>query len=66
MPFKSQAQKKRFEEMLNEGKITKKMFDEYSNGTDFENLPDRLTEKKNSKPKTLEELKAIAKQKLGK
>ena len=65
-PFKSLAQKAKFENMLNEGKISQKMFDEYSNGTDLKKLPERLGEKKDNRPKTLEELKAIAKKKLGK
>jgi uncharacterized membrane protein YkoI len=64
--FKSLAQKTKFENMLNEGKISQKLFDSYSKDTDLEKLPERLSEKKDNRPKTLEELKAIAKKKLNK
>lgn len=48
MPFKSQAQKRRFEEMLREGKITQAKFDEWNEGTP-EKLPDRLHAKREKK-----------------
>lgn len=40
-PFKSTAQKKKFEEMVAEGKITQAVFDEWNTGTP-EKMPERV------------------------
>ena len=45
MPFQSEAQRRKFQNMLNEKKITKKVFDEWSNKTP-DNIPDRKHPKK--------------------
>lgn len=41
MPFKSAAQRRKFAQMLNEKKITKKVFDEWDHETPSK-LPERL------------------------
>ena len=47
MPFKSQAQQRKFAELVKDGKISKKVFDEWSSGVDVKKLPERV---KGSKP----------------
>ena len=60
MPFRSMAQRRKFASMVKKGEITQKTFDEWNAETP-KNIPERK-----SKPKTLNDLKAIAKKKLGK
>lgn len=45
MGFKSEAQRKKFQEMLRDGKITQAVFDGFDTDTG-EKLPDRLHKKK--------------------
>jgi len=59
MPFKSEAQRRKFAAMVKKGEITQKTFDEWNSETP-KNIPER------KKPKTLKQLKEIAKKKLGK
>ncbi len=49
--FKSQAQRKKFEELLADGKITQELFDEWDSDKAKGELPDRLpkSEKKHRK-----------------
>jgi hypothetical protein len=61
MPFKSQAQRRKFGEMVKQGKITQKTFDEWNAET-----PANIPEKAAKKPMTLERMQAIAKAKFGK
>lgn len=60
MPFKSEAQRRKFGAMVKKGEISKKTFDEWNAETP-KNIPERK-----SKPKTLEDLKKIAKAKFKK
>ena len=60
MPFRSMAQRRKFASMVKKGEISQKTFDEWNAETP-KNIPERK-----SKPKTLNDLKAIAKKKLGK
>lgn len=46
MPFKSKAQMRKFGQLLSEGKISKKTFDEFSHATDTKRLPERASKKK--------------------
>lgn len=62
MPFKSQAQRRKFGELVKQGKITQKTFDEWNAETP-QNIPER---KKEKGPKTIEDLKKIAQAKLRK
>ena len=50
MPFKSQAQRRKFAELLVKGEISKETFEEWNRETGSEKLPERVKAKK-SKPK---------------
>ena len=50
MPFKSQAQRRKFAELLVEGKISNETFEEWNRETGGRTLPERVTRK--SKRKT--------------
>ena len=49
MPFKSQAQRRKFAELLVQGKISNATFEEWNRETGDQNLPERV--KGNAKPK---------------
>ncbi len=50
MPFKSQAQRRKFAELLVKGEISKETYEEWNRETGSEKLPERVKAKK-SKPK---------------
>ena len=54
MPFKSQAQRRKFAELLVQGKISSKTFEEWNRETGGKKLPERVTKpkKKTAKKKT--------------
>jgi hypothetical protein len=60
MPFKSEAQRRKFGSLVKQGKITQKTFDEWNSETP-KNIPERK-----GLPKTLSDLKKIAQKKLKK
>ena len=43
MPFKSQAQRRKFAQLLVEGKISNETFEEWNRETGRKELPDRVT-----------------------
>ena len=49
MPFKSQAQRRKFAELLVEGKISPQTYEEWNRETGGRKLPERVT--RNPKPK---------------
>lgn len=51
MPFKSQAQRRKFAQLLVEGKITPQTFEEWNRETGSAKLPERVTTAKKKKPK---------------
>ena len=51
MPFKSQAQRRKFAQLLVEGKISNETFEEWNRETGGKKLPERV-KKKASKTKT--------------
>ena len=51
MPFKSQAQRRKFAELLVQGKISNKTFEEWNRETGGEKLPERVKRKTKSKRK---------------
>ena len=53
MPFKSQAQRRKFAELLVQGKISAQTFEEWNRETGSAKLPERVkpAAKKKSKPK---------------
>ena len=58
MPFKSQAQRRKFAQLLVEGKIKPETFEEWNRETGGAKLPERATPRKTAKKK-----KAAAKKK---
>jgi hypothetical protein len=67
MPFSSEAQRRKFGELVKQGKMTQATFDKWNKDTPV-NIPERKGQAPGAtaKPRTIEELKAIAKKKLGK
>jgi hypothetical protein len=51
MPFKSQAQRRKFAQLLVEGKITPETYEEWNRETGSKKLPDRATPKKRTTAK---------------
>ena len=49
MPFKSQAQRRKFAQLLLEGKITNETFEEWNRETGGAKLPERATPKPRAK-----------------
>ena len=52
MPFKSQAQRRKFAELLMKGKISNETFEEWNRETGGAKLPERVKPKPASKAKT--------------
>jgi hypothetical protein len=51
MPFKSQAQRRKFAELLVQGKISADTYEEWNRETGAKKLPERVTTKKGTKRK---------------
>jgi hypothetical protein len=51
MPFKSQAQRRKFAQLLVEGKISPQTYEEWNRETGGKKLPERVKRKSKSKPK---------------
>ena len=51
MPFKSKAQRRKFAQLLVEGKITDEAYEEWNRSTGRKVLPERLHPKKKAAPK---------------
>ncbi|HEY8133234.1 MAG TPA: hypothetical protein VII12_15245 [Thermoanaerobaculia bacterium] len=51
MPFKSQAQRRKFAELLVKGKISPETFEEWNRETGSQKLPERVKQKAKAKPK---------------
>jgi hypothetical protein len=49
MPFKSQAQRRKFAQLLVEGKISNQTFEEWNRETGRKKLPERAAKKKQQK-----------------
>lgn len=62
MPFKSQAQRRKFAQLLVEGKISPQTFEEWNRETGGQKLPDRVkpkpAKKKTAKKKTAKRKRA--------
>ena len=52
MPFKSQAQRRKFAELLVKGEISPETFEEWNRETGSQRLPERVKKKKKKKKKT--------------
>jgi hypothetical protein len=64
MSFKSQAQKDKLAQLVKEGKVSQETYDKMESATTA-SLPKRLTPEKPKKIKTLDDLREVAKKKLG-
>lgn len=51
MPFKSQAQRRKFAQLLVEGKISNQTYEEWNRETGRKRLPERVTRKKAARKK---------------
>jgi hypothetical protein len=51
MPFKSQAQRRKFAELLLQGKISAKTFEEWNRETGTKKLPERVKKKTRATPR---------------
>jgi len=60
MPFKSKAQRRKFAELLVNGKITPEQFEEWNRSTGSKELPERVA-KKATKKKTTKKKKKPSK-----
>jgi hypothetical protein len=58
MPFKSQAQRRKFAQLLVEGKISNETFEEWNRETGGKKLPERVKRKASTKKKTTKKKKA--------
>jgi hypothetical protein len=58
MPFKSQAQRRKFAELLVKGEITAETFEEWNRETGAAELPERANAKPKRKPKPKARTKA--------
>jgi hypothetical protein len=61
MPFKSQAQRRKFAELLVKGKISNETFEEWNRETGGARLPERVKPKAKTKSKTRSKAKPKAK-----
>jgi len=52
MPFKSQAQRRKFAELLVKGEISKETYEEWNRDTGRKKLPERVKPKAKAKKKT--------------
>ena len=58
MPFKSQAQRRKFAELLVEGKISNETYEEWNRETGGKKLPERARKKPAARKKTRTRAKA--------
>lgn len=58
MPFKSQAQRRKFAQLLVEGRISNETFEEWNRETGGAKLPERVTRKAGAKAKARPKTKA--------
>ena len=63
MPFKSQAQRRKFAELLLPGKISNETFEEWNRETGAAKLPERVKPKATAKSKTKRRTKGERKSK---
>ncbi len=63
MPFKSQAQRRKFAELLVKGKISNETFEEWNRETGSAKLPERVKPKAKTKSKRTAKTKAKRKAK---
>lgn len=65
MPYKSDAQRKKFHAMSERGEISKKTVEEFDAASKGMDLPERVKPKKLASPKSIESLRKLYKEKYG-
>jgi macrodomain Ter protein organizer (MatP/YcbG family) len=60
MPFKSKAQRRKFAELLVEGKIAPDTFEEWNRETGSQKLPERVKRKAGAKRKSTKKVETVA------
>ena len=65
MPFKSQAQRRKFAQLLVEGKISNETFEEWNRETGRKMLPERVAKKTSARTSVTRTRKARARKKAG-
>jgi hypothetical protein len=63
MPFKSQAQRRKFAELLIKGEISPETFEEWNRATGSAKLPERVKPRSKGRPRTRAKKKATKKTK---
>ena len=63
MPFKSQAQRRKFAQLLVEGKISDETFEEWNRETGSRRLPERVKKKKTARKTSPARKKSVTKRK---
>ena len=63
MPFKSAAQRRKFAQLLVEGKISNETFEEWNRETGGKKLPERVKPKPKSRPKSKRTARSKSKRK---
>lgn len=68
MPYKSEAQRKKFHALAEEGKISKKTVAEFDKASKGKKLPERIAPKKVTPPKirSFDDIREYAKKRFGK
>jgi hypothetical protein len=61
MPFKSKAQRRKFAQLLVEGKIKPETFEEWNRETGSTALPEKVQSKKKAKPASKSKRRPVAK-----
>lgn len=66
MPFKSEAQRRKFGELVQQGKMSQKTFDEWNKDTP-PNIPKRVSKKSDAdgSPRSVDDLQSIYKKRFG-
>lgn len=65
MPFKSEAQRRKFAQMVQDGKMSQKTFDEWNKETGNAKLPERTKDKTN-KVRSIDEIRSEYKRRFSK
>jgi hypothetical protein len=63
MPFKSQAQRRKFAQLLVDGKISNETFEEWNRETGRKKLPERVTARRKTKKRPTSAKRRAAKRK---
>jgi hypothetical protein len=63
MPFKSQAQRRKFAELLVKGEISNETFEEWNRETGSAKLPERVKRKGKARPRTQGKIKTKSRSK---